>query len=119
MEKLVHAGKAKAIGISNFSKAQVEHLLKNSSMVPAVHQLEIHPWLQQSSFVDYLKSKGIHVSQYSSLGNQNEIYGSGGKITRLIDDPTLTTIARKYDKSPAQVALGELTFYIFHSSQSL
>lgn len=107
MEKLVKSGKAKAIGVSNFSKAEMEHLLKNTSIVPAAHQLELHPWLQQSQFVEYLKSKGIHVSQYSSLGNQNEIYKRREKLGRLIEDPTLVSIGKKYDKSGAQVALGE------------
>lgn len=114
----MHAGKTKAIGISNFSKEETEHLLKNSSIVPAVHQLELHPWLQQSSFAEYLKSKGIHVSQYSSLGNQNEIYDSGRKIGRLIDDPALTKIGQKYDKSSAQVALGELNRFIHFTRAS-
>ena len=110
MEKLVHAGKAKAIGVSNFSKAEMERLLKNSSIVPAAHQLELHPWLQQSAFIDYLKGKGIHVTQYSSLGNQNEVYTGRETIGRLIDDSTITTLAQKYGKSPAQIALGKSYF---------
>lgn len=105
MEKVHEAGKAKAIGISNFSRAETERLLDNVTVVPAVHQLELHPWLQQPSFVEYLKSKGMHVTQYSSLGNQNEIYGRREKIGRMIDDHTLTSIGQKYGKSSAQVAL--------------
>lgn len=48
MEKCMKAGKAKAIGISNFSKAEVDRLLKETNVVPAVHQMECHPWLQQN-----------------------------------------------------------------------
>ncbi|EGE00434.1 aldehyde reductase [Trichophyton tonsurans CBS 112818] len=102
MEKLVKAGKTKAIGISNFSKAETERLLENASIVPAVHQLELHPWLQQPSFVTFLKTKGIHITHYSSLGNQNETYKQDGK---LLEAPALTAIGKKYNKSPAQVAL--------------
>jgi alcohol dehydrogenase (NADP+) len=84
MEKLLNTGKAKAIGISNFSRAEVERLLKDGSVVPAAHQLEAHPWLQQSEFCEWQKGKGIHITQYSPFGNQNEIYDSGKHLGKLI-----------------------------------
>lgn len=84
MEKLVKTGKTKAIGISNFSKAEVENLLKEATIVPAAHQIECHPWLQQTEFCEWLKSKGIHVQQYSPFGNQNEIYDSGKNMGKLM-----------------------------------
>jgi len=105
MEKLVKTGKTKAVGISNFSRAEVEHILKEGTVVPAVHQIECHPWLQQNSFTEWLKSKGIHVTQYSPFGNQNPIYDSGTNVGRLIEDPTLVEIGKKYNKTGAQVAL--------------
>lgn len=58
LEKLQEKGKAKAIGISNFSKAEVERVLKEATIVPAVHQMELHPWLQQKEFSDFHKQKG-------------------------------------------------------------
>lgn len=105
MESLVQKGKTKAIGISNFSKAEVERLLKETSIVPAAHQLECHPWLAQHSFTDWHKSKGIHVTQYSPLGNQNPVYKKGQETSKLIDDPVLIEIGKKYGKSGAQTAL--------------
>lgn len=48
---------------------------------------------------------GIHVTQYSPFGNANEIYDSGKKVGKLIDDPTLVEVGRKYGKNGAQVAL--------------
>ena len=84
MEKLLKTGKTKAIGISNFSKAELENLLKNTSVVPAAHQLELHPWLQQKDFVEFNRSKGIHITQYSPFGNQNEIYDSGKNMGKLM-----------------------------------
>jgi len=105
MEKLVQNGKCKAIGISNFSKAEIERLLSSSSTVPAAHQLECHPYLAQHSFAEFHKSKGIHVTQYSPFGNQNEIYSSGKDMGKLIDDPVLAEIGKKYNKTGAQVAL--------------
>lgn len=106
MEKLISTGKVKAIGVSNFSKAEMERLLKNATVPPAVHQLEGHPWLQQRSFADWHKQNNIHVTHYSPFGNQNEIYSREGKIGRMIEDPVLVDIAKKYNKSAAQVALG-------------
>jgi alcohol dehydrogenase (NADP+) len=105
MEKLVEKGKCRAIGISNFSKAEIERLLSQSSTVPAAHQIENHPYLAQHSFDAFHKSKGIHITQYSPFGNQNEIYDSGKNMGKLIDDPVLVEIGKKYNKSGAQVAL--------------
>lgn len=107
MEKLLPTGKAKAIGISNFSQAEMERLLANTSVVPATHQFELHPWLQQKSFVEWHRSKGIHVTQYSPFGNQNAFYRGPQHIGKLIDDPVLNEIGQKYGKSGAQVALGK------------
>lgn len=107
MEKLLKSGKTKAIGVSNFSQAELERLLKNTSVVPAAHQMELHPWLQQRAFTAWHKSKGIHVTQYSPFGNQNEIYSGPKHLGKLIDDPVLNEIGKKYNKSGAQVALGE------------
>lgn len=105
MEKVFKKGKARAIGISNFSKAETERLLKETEVVPAAHQIELHPWLQQKSFARWHKEKGIHVQQYSPFGNQNEIYSSGQNMGKLIDDPVLVEIGKKYGKNGAQVAL--------------
>lgn len=105
MEKALKSGKTKAIGISNFSKAELERLLKETTVVPADHQIECHPWLQQHSFTEFHKSKGIHITHYSPFGNQNEIYSSGQNMGKLIDDPTIVEIGQKYGKNGAQVAL--------------
>jgi diketogulonate reductase-like aldo/keto reductase len=105
MEKCLSSGKTRAIGVSNFSKAELERLIKESSVVPAVHQIECHPYLQQNGFTDFHKQKGIHVTHYSPFGNQNEIYDSGKNMGKLIDDPVLTEIGKKHGKTGAQVAL--------------
>lgn len=65
MEKAFESGKARAIGISNFSHSELERLLEATSVVPAAHQIELHPYLQQKAFVELHKSKGIHITQYS------------------------------------------------------
>ncbi|KAF2164805.1 hypothetical protein M409DRAFT_37015 [Zasmidium cellare ATCC 36951] len=111
MEKLSATGKVKAIGVSNFSKGEIETLIKECSTVPAVHQMEVHPYLQQKDFNVWLKSKGIHVVQFSPLGNMNDFYRQTGwskeiaHMKRLIDQPLLQEIGNKYEKTAVQVVL--------------
>jgi alcohol dehydrogenase (NADP+) len=105
MEKCQKSGKARAIGVSNFSRSELERLLREANVVPAAHQVELHPWLQQHSFDAFHKQHGIHITQYSPFGNQNEIYGSGQSMGKLMDDPVLVEIGKKHGKSGAQTAL--------------
>jgi len=105
MEKLIKTGKTKAIGVSNFSRGELEKLLRETTIVPAAHQLELHPYLQQKDFCEFNKSKGIHITQYSPFGNSNEIYDKGKEVQKLIEHPTLIEIGKKYNKNGAQVAL--------------
>jgi alcohol dehydrogenase (NADP+) len=84
MEKLIVTGKTKAIGISNFSRTEVEGILKECTIVPAVHQLECHPWLQQTAFIERQRSIGIHITQYSPFGNQNPLYAKRDSVGRLM-----------------------------------
>lgn len=119
MEKLLPTGKVKAIGVSNFSRAEMERLLKNCTIVPAVHQIEMHPWLQQREFVEWHKAKGIHVTHYSPFGNQNELYTGRTHIGKLIDEPVLNEIGKKYGKTGAQVALGKLLDVLTYLSKDL
>ncbi|KAH8769018.1 NADP-dependent oxidoreductase domain-containing protein [Diaporthe sp. PMI_573] len=111
MEQLAKTGKAKAIGVSNFSKGELETLIKRSATIPAVHQMEVHPYLQQKSFNKWLHSKGIHVVQFSPLGNMNDFYRNTGwskeisHMMRVTDQPLLKELGRKYGKSAVQIAL--------------
>jgi diketogulonate reductase-like aldo/keto reductase len=73
--------------------------------------MEVHPLLAQKVFTKWHKTKGIHVTQFSPLANQNSFYRdvhwSNGRANRthLIDEPILREIGKKYNKSAAQVAL--------------
>lgn len=69
MEKLLKTGKAKAIGVCNYSVKYLNELLPKVSVVPAVNQIENHPQLPQQEIVDLCKAKGIHVTAYSPLGS--------------------------------------------------
>ncbi|KAF4458296.1 aldehyde reductase [Fusarium albosuccineum] len=111
MEKLLETGKTKAIGVSNFSKIELEQILKHGSVVPAVHQMELHPYLQQQEFVDWHAKQGIRIIQFSPCGNLNTFYRDVSwakevaKMIRLIENPTLLKIAAKHSKSAVQIAL--------------
>lgn len=69
MQKLLPGGKAKAIGVSNYSKKYLEELLAEVEVVPAVNQIENHPLLPQQEIVDLCKEKGILITAYSPLGS--------------------------------------------------
>jgi alcohol dehydrogenase (NADP+) len=107
MEQLLKTGKVRAIGVSNFNKTEMEHLLKNTSIVPAMHQMECHPWLQQHDFTEWHRNKGIHVEHYSPFGNQNALYGEKSGQVKLLGEPVLAEIGEQYNKTPAQVVLGK------------
>lgn len=96
LEKLYADGKVKSIGVSNFTPAYIERLLNESTVIPAVNQIELHPRLSQEQLREYCDEHNIAVESYSPLG------GAGGDI---LSDPILQQIGDKYGKSTAQVVL--------------
>lgn len=68
MECLVEKGLVNAIGVSNFSIQQIEELLTFAKIVPAVNQVELHPFWRQDDLVKFCQAKGIHVSAHTPLG---------------------------------------------------
>ncbi|CAN1770074.1 NADPH-dependent aldo-keto reductase, chloroplastic [Linum perenne] len=101
MESLQDSGKAKAIGVSNFSSKKLGGLLAIARIPPAVNQVECHPVWQQPKLHEFCNSKGVHLSGYSPLGSP----GTGSIKTEVLKNPILKTVAEKLGKSPAQVAL--------------
>ncbi|CAO3676907.1 unnamed protein product [Umbelopsis vinacea] len=99
MEELVDAGLVKAIGLSNFNIAKIQHVLDNCRIRPAVLQVELHPALHQQELLDFCAKENIHVTAYSPLGNN--IYGKD----RTVDDPAIADVAKKLGKTPAQVCI--------------
>ncbi|MEV0091016.1 aldo/keto reductase [Streptomyces sp. NPDC050738] len=94
-EKIYADGRAKAIGVSNFPADHLERLIGETSVVPAVNQIELHPQLQQSALRALHAQHGIATEAWSPLGQ-----GKG-----LLEVPTIVAIARKHDRTPAQVVL--------------
>ncbi|XBJ06764.1 hypothetical protein VPH35_012382 [Triticum aestivum] len=101
MEKLYDAGKARAIGVSNFSTKKLSDLLVVARVRPAVNQVECHPGWQQTKLHNFCQSTGIHLSAYSPLGSP----GTPWMNSNVLQEPVITSIANKLGKTPAQVAL--------------
>ncbi|MFG2626219.1 aldo/keto reductase [Streptomyces sp. NPDC048473] len=94
-EKIYSDGRAKAIGVSNFLPEHLERLLGETSVVPVINQIELHPQLQQAQSRAFHAKHGIATEAWSPLGQ-----GKG-----LLEVPTVVAIARKHGRTPAQVVL--------------
>eukprot|EP00752_Nemacystus_decipiens_P003756 g3460.t1 len=99
MEGFVEEGLAKSIGVSNFTKEELAHVMEDAKIMPSVLQVEMHPYLNNAELLDWCKEKGIHVTAYAPLGNVNKEFAS------CLEDPVICEIAQKVGKSPAQVII--------------
>jgi methylglyoxal/glyoxal reductase len=94
LEKLYKEKKVRAIGVSNFKEHHLADLIQDAEIKPMVNQVEFHPNFAQKDLRAYCKENGIQLEAWSPL-----------KQGELLDDPTLNNIARKYNKSVAQVII--------------
>ena len=102
LEKLLTDGKVRAIGVSNFMPSQIEELVANTSVVPAVNQVELHPYFQQPVVQKTNAKHGITTQAWSPIGGIT-FYRGGDKS--VMDDPVIKAIAEAHGKTPAQVML--------------
>lgn len=105
MEALKKAGKARSIGVSNFLPTHLESILETAIVVPAINQIEYHPYLQHSAkgsdgsdFLTFHKKHGIIVESYGPLSPI--IRAMGGPL-----DPVLERLAKKYNAGAGEVLL--------------
>ena len=96
MEEAYHAGKLRVIGVSNFYPARLADLCATVSVIPAVNQVELHPFFQQPDALKLMQEYGVTPEAWGPFAE-----GNHGIFTH----PVLTAIGEKYGKSPAQVAL--------------
>jgi diketogulonate reductase-like aldo/keto reductase len=94
MEGYAKQGRAKAIGVSNYTIKHLEELLNECSIKPVVNQVELHVYLQQPELVEFCKKHDVLVEAYSPL-----VHGEN------INNPVLVDIGKKYGKTPAQVMI--------------
>ncbi|GAA4681683.1 aldo/keto reductase [Frondihabitans cladoniiphilus] len=94
LEEIYRSGRSRSIGVSNFTPHYLRRLAAEATVVPAVNQIEVHPYLTQEEARAYGAEYGIATEAWSPIAQ--------GKV---LDDPTLVRIAEKVGKTPAQVTL--------------
>jgi 2,5-diketo-D-gluconate reductase A len=95
MEKIYREGRAKAIGVSNFTVGTLTRLMDETEITPAINQIELHPYFQQREMRAFNEANGILTEAWSPLGQ-----GRG-----LLDDPALALLGEKHGRTPAQIVL--------------
>ncbi|MDR3618089.1 MAG: aldo/keto reductase [Paludisphaera borealis] len=97
LEGLVDEGRCKAIGLSDVSLAQTKEIFEAGRIKPAVVHVESHPYLPQWDLLDYCRQNGVVLQAFAALGHSSK--------PNLLEDPVITAIAKRVDKTPAQVLL--------------
>jgi diketogulonate reductase-like aldo/keto reductase len=87
-------GRARSIGVSNFLPEHLGRIIDATGVVPAVNQVELHPWLQQPELRAFHEQHGIRTEAWSPLGQG-----------QILDEPAITEIAQAHDRTPAQVII--------------
>jgi diketogulonate reductase-like aldo/keto reductase len=103
LEKLLADGRVRAIGVSNFMPDHLDDLLKNTSVVPAVNQIEMHPYFTQPEVLAADAAHGILSQAWSPIGGITFYRDSG--VGSTLADPTIAGIGEAHGKTPAQVML--------------
>jgi diketogulonate reductase-like aldo/keto reductase len=106
LEKALSDGRTRAIGVSNFSERHLENLVSKTDVVPSVNQVELHPFDTQQSLRDFHARRGITTEAWSPLGGVN-VYrpADPNAVKNPLEHPTVTGLAARYGKTPAQVVL--------------
>ncbi|CAB1219434.1 aldo/keto reductase [Serratia liquefaciens] len=101
-EKLLAEGRVRAIGVSNLTPTELDRLITETSVVPAVNQIQVHPYYSQAEWRAANDRYGIITQCWSPLGGS---YTYNNAEKNPFEDKVITDIARKYSKTPAQVIL--------------
>ena len=103
LETLLTDGKVRAIGVSNFMVEHLDRLISETSVVPAVNQIEVHPYFQQPAVQAADAGHGILTQAWSPIGGIT--FYRDGNSSSTLENPTIAGIASTHGKSPAQVML--------------
>jgi diketogulonate reductase-like aldo/keto reductase len=102
LETLLADGRVRAIGVSNFMPGHLDALLEEATVIPAVNQVEVHPYFTQPAVQAADAAHGILTQAWSPIGGITSYRGTG---TSTFDDPAITAIAAAHGKTPAQVMI--------------
>lgn len=106
LEECVAAGLTRNIGVCNFSVTKLDQLCQQATLLPAMNQIELHPYLQQNAMLAFCRDHGIVVTAYSPLGSGDRPKGMKKKDEPiLLDNPVIQQVASRHQVSPAQVLL--------------
>ncbi|XP_040201554.1 aldo-keto reductase family 1 member C1-like isoform X2 [Rana temporaria] len=107
MERCKDAGLVKSIGVSNFNRRQIEKILNKHGLKykPVCNQVECQPYLNQSKLLEFCKTKDILLTAYSVLGSHRHRDWVDQNYPVLLEDPVLAEIGKKYNKTPANIAI--------------
>ena len=106
MQPLVEQGKAHQLGVCNFGTGRLEELIRKTSIVPAVHQLELHPYLPQLEMLAFAKQHNIYLTAYSPLGSPDRperLKNADEPV--LLEDATVKRLAERKGCSPGQLLI--------------
>ena len=103
LETLLADGKVRAIGVSNFMVDHLTTLLDKATVVPAVNQIEVHPYFQQRDVQDFGAERGILTQAWSPIGGIT--FYRDGQHTSTLQDPVIGEIAHAHGRTPAQIML--------------
>jgi diketogulonate reductase-like aldo/keto reductase len=106
IEQMVSERRAHAIGVANFSEQHLENLMQRTEVVPAVNQVELHPFFTQRPLREFHAEHGIKTEAWSPLGGIHRYRPADpNAVLNALEHPTVTSIAEKYGKTSAQVLL--------------
>lgn len=105
LEQLLADGRVRAIGVSNFMPEHLRALLRTATVVPAVNQVEVHPYFRQPDVLSTNAEHGIVSQAWSPLGGITFYPGYGQDRRSTLEDPTIGAIAAAHGRTPAQVML--------------
>jgi len=103
LEELLGDGRVRAIGVSNFMPGHLDRLFSRTGVVPAVNQIEVHPYFRQPEVLEYDTANGILNQAWSPIGGIT-FYRDGSEGSTL-EDPVIRGIAAEHGRTPAQVML--------------
>jgi diketogulonate reductase-like aldo/keto reductase len=104
-EQLLAHGRVRAIGVSNFQPQHLENLIRETDIVPAVNQVELHPYFTEASVRAANERRGIVTQSWAPIGGVYDRNQAAGVSTKPLENPVILELAARYAQTPAQIIL--------------